>query len=145
MIDGVILTQLKRIEHPKGDLMHAMKASADGYAGFGEAYFSSVIKDEIKGWKNHSKMVLNLVVPVGEVRFVVHDLRPKSASHGQFCDVILGRDNYCRLTVPNGLWMAFQGAGDNLNLLLNLASIEHDPAEAINKPLEEIAYDWAVN
>ena len=144
MIAGLILTPLKKISHPKGDLMHGMKASSPGYQGFGEAYFSSVAKGEVKGWKNHSQMVLNLVVPVGHVRFVVHDLRQGSVTYGEFFDVVLGPDNYCRLTVPNGLWMAFQGIGDDLNLLLNMASIEHDLNEASNKALGEIDYDWTI-
>ena len=48
-IKGVILTPLKKITHPKGDILHGMKNNGDGYAGFGEAYFSvietGVIKD----------------------------------------------------------------------------------------------------
>ena len=144
MIDGLTLTPLKIISHPKGDIRHAMKASSPGFSGFGEAYFSSVSKGEVKGWKNHSRMILNLVVPVGQVRFVVHDLREDSGTYGEFQDVILGQSNYCRLTVPNNVWMAFQGIGDDLNLLLNIASIEHDPQEATNKPLEDIDYDWTI-
>ena len=49
IIEGVILTPLKQIVNPKGDLYHAMKQSDNGYKSFGEAYFSTVIKDEIKG------------------------------------------------------------------------------------------------
>ena len=36
-MDGVILTPLKQIYHPKGDIFHAMKASDIGFIGFGEA------------------------------------------------------------------------------------------------------------
>ena len=51
ILDGVILTPLKKIGHPKGDVFHAMKLSDEGFCGFGEAYFSTVNKSEIKGWK----------------------------------------------------------------------------------------------
>ena len=37
--------------------------------------------------------------------------------------------------------MAFKGL-DKYNMLLNLASIEHDPNEAINIGIEEIKYEW---
>ena len=50
IIEGAILTPLKQIVNPKGDLYHAMKQSDNGYKSFGEAYFSTVIKDEIKGF-----------------------------------------------------------------------------------------------
>jgi len=135
-MDGVILTPLKQIHNPKGDIFHAMKKSDDGFDGFGEAYFSTIHKDDTKGWKKHTKMTLNLVVPMGAIKFVVYDEESK-----EFFSVVLSRDNYQRLTVKAGLWMAFQGVGDS-NMLLNLASIKHDPSEAINIDMEEIKYEW---
>jgi len=144
MIEGLTLTPLKKIEHPKGDIYHALKCSENSFSLFGEAYFSTVIHDEIKGWKKHSKMVLNLVVPVGSIKFVVYDDRENSKSHGEFFQVIVSKDNYCRLTVPSGVWMAFQGQGTELNLLLNIASIEHDPYEAQTESIEYLNYNWSV-
>lgn len=125
------VTQLRQIFHPKGDIYHAMKASDKGYAGYGEAYFTTVHQAETKGWKRHTRMQMNLVVPVGSVRFYLHDeVTGKTTAH------TLGQENYARLTVPPGFWMAFQGMGHGLNLVCNLASIEHDPTEAVNMPLE---------
>jgi dTDP-4-dehydrorhamnose 3,5-epimerase len=37
--------------------------------------------------------------------------------------------------------MAFRGCGE-YNILLNLASIEHDPNEAISIDIEDIKYEW---
>jgi dTDP-4-dehydrorhamnose 3,5-epimerase len=135
-MDKVILTPLKQIIHPKGDIYHGMKKSDVGYDGFGEAYFSTVNKDDIKGWKKHTLMTLNLVVPVGAIEFVVYDEEDKS-----FFTQTLSRENYQRLTVKPNAWMAFRGKGE-YNILLNLANIEHNPEEAINIPLEEISYEW---
>ena len=142
IIEGVILTPLKQIIHPKGDIYHGMKKSDNGFESFGEAYFSTVIKDEIKGWKKHTKMILNIVVPLGEVEFVIFDDREKSETYNQFFSVSLSQNNYQRLTVPPGVWMAFRGKEENTNMLLNLASIEHDPSEAITKELTDIKYNW---
>ena len=47
-MDGVILTPLKQIYHPKGDIFHAMKKSDIGFDGFGEAYFSTINQNDIK-------------------------------------------------------------------------------------------------
>jgi dTDP-4-dehydrorhamnose 3,5-epimerase len=135
-LDGVILTPLKQIHNIKGDIFHAMKKSDNGFDGFGEAYFSTIHKDDIKGWKKHTKMTLNLVVPIGKINFVVYDEYKK-----EFFNVILSQNNYQRLTVKAGLWMAFRGVNEN-SMLLNLASIEHDPKEAINIELNEIKYEW---
>ena len=144
MIEGLLLTPLQVVSNPKGDIYHALKASAPGYVGFGEAYFSTVVRGLTKGWKRHNRNTLNLVVPVGEIRFIVHDDRPGSSTYGQFADVCLGlSSNYVRLTVPPGLWMAFQGIGE-FNLLLNIIDHEHDPAEADMKDLSEIAFSGLI-
>ncbi|MEV3832239.1 dTDP-4-dehydrorhamnose 3,5-epimerase family protein [Aeromonas allosaccharophila] len=142
MLDGLLITPLKKISHPKGNIFHAMKSSETGYAGFGEAYFSEVCFGEVKGWKKHKKMVLNLVVPVGKIKFVAYDDRPQSRTSGQFYQTELSEDNYCRLTVPQGVWLAFQGTGELRNLLLNLASIPHDPNESEVKSLNDIEFEW---
>jgi dTDP-4-dehydrorhamnose 3,5-epimerase len=141
-IEGVILTPLKQVFHPKGDIFHAMKRSDPGFNGFGEAYFSTVNSGDIKGWKKHLRMMMNLVVPVGKIRFVIHDIRDDSKTFGDFFSVCLSVDNYQRLTVPPGVWVGFQGMGEGLNLLLNLADLEHDPAESENLPIESFKYDW---
>lgn len=135
-MDGVVLTLLKQIHNPKGDIYHAMKKSDDGFDGFGEAYFSTIHQGDIKGWKKHTKMTLNLVVPVGEIEFVIYDENIK-----EFFSVKISQDNYQRLTVKPNLWMAFRGMQEN-SILLNLASIEHNPDEASNIEISKISYEW---
>lgn len=142
IIEGVLVTPQKRILNPKGDILHAMKCSGAGYVGFGEAYFSTVHSGVIKGWKRHRSATLNLIVPVGRVRFVVYDDRPHSVSAGQFLDVTIGEENHARLTVSPGLWVAFTGVSKGLNMLLNISSEEHDPAEADNIELDGIPFGW---
>ena len=132
--DKIILTPLKKINNSKGGIFHAMKASDKGFSGFGEAYFSTVNNNEIKGWKKHTKMTLNLVVVTGEIEFVVYD-------GDDFFNVKLSKNNYQRLTVGPNLWLAFRGL-DNENMLLNLASIEHDPNESENVDLDFFNYSW---
>ena len=96
-MDGVTLTPLKIISHPSGDVLHGIKSSEGSFTGFGEAYFSTVNQGDIKGWKKHSKMTLNLVVPKGEIQFVIFDDRDKSTTQGKFMSVSLSLQNYQRL------------------------------------------------
>ena len=58
---------------------------------------------------------------------------------------MLSRENYGRLTVPPNLWLAFKGVGVQESLLLNVASIPHDPNEVERRSLEEIDYNWLDN
>jgi dTDP-4-dehydrorhamnose 3,5-epimerase len=135
-MDGVKLTFLKQIHNPKGDIFHAMKKSDAGFNGFGEAYFSTINQKDIKGWKKHNEMTLNLVVPIGMIKFVIYNECTKD-----FFSVQLSHNNYQRLTVAPNLWLAFRGI-EKYNILLNIASIEHDQNEAVNKNIEAIEYDW---
>ena len=135
-MDKIIVTPLKQIHHPKGDVFHAMKKSDNGFDGFGEAYFSTINKKEIKGWKKHTQMTLNLVVIIGEIEFVVFD-----EDSQEFFSINLSQHNYNRLTVKPNVWMAFRGIGE-YNMLLNLANLEHDPIESQSMELDKISYEW---
>ena len=59
-MEGVRLHPLKHIVVPKGDILHALKSIDEDYIGFGEAYFSQIKYGQIKGWKKHNRMMLNL-------------------------------------------------------------------------------------
>jgi len=142
MIDGVIYTPLSIIDTKGGDILHAMKSSDMGFFGFGESYFSTIEPNAIKGWKLHHEMVLNLVVPLGGVKFVIFDDREGSKTEGRFSEFILCRKNYGRLTVAPKLWVAFQGVDLQDSLILNIANIPHDPNESKIKELKELNYNW---
>ena len=142
LISDVILTPLKIIEMDDGNVMHGMKKEDPGADGFGEAYFSFVGYQKIKAWKKHKEMTLNLVVPFGEIQFVLYDDRNASPTKNSFFSVSLCRKNYQRLTVPPGVWMGFKGLGRSENCLLNLANIPHDPAEGERCALEQIPFNW---
>jgi dTDP-4-dehydrorhamnose 3,5-epimerase len=146
LIDGVELNPLRIIDSDGGSVMHALKASEKSFSTFGEAYFSSVLQGSVKDWKRHLRMTLNLVVPIGLVRFVLFDDRKQSPTYQVFNEFILGptRD-FRRLTVRPGIWMAFQGYDAGPNILLNVADIEHDPTEVERLPISNAiipAYHW---
>lgn len=142
-LDGVIITPLRIIDMPKGKIMHGIKCIEDTFDCFGEAYFSFVNYNDIKGWKKHTKMLLNIVVPVGNIKFVLFDDREGSLSFGKFYSVTLGEKNYQRLTVSPNIWVGFKGLDPDKNFLLNVANMPHDPDEAINEELAFINYDWS--
>ena len=137
LIESVELTPLKQFEVEGGNVFHALKESDSSYLGFGEAYFSFIESNSIKAWKRHKKMTLNLVVPIGEVKFVVFD-----DQNIEFRLEILSQENYNRLTVPPGLWLGFMGLSKEKSMLLNVADLEHDPNEVDRLTLEEIEFNW---
>lgn len=143
-MEDVSLSELQQISSFKGDIFHALKVTDESYQGFGEAYFSFVAEGSVKGWKCHTKMVLNLVVPQGKIKFVIFDDRKDSETQGEYKEVVLSPKNYKRLTIAPNLWVAFQGCGQEVNMLLNIASIPHDPNESFNRDINEIPYDWTL-
>jgi dTDP-4-dehydrorhamnose 3,5-epimerase len=136
-LGDILRTPLSRIETAGGDVLHAMRESDAGYAGFGEAYFSLVAAGAVKGWKRHLRMTMNVVVPVGRVKFVFY-----LDGGAAFRVEEIGADCYARLTVPPGIWFSFQGLAERQSLVLNIASIPHDPNEAERLALSEIAFNW---
>jgi len=140
-VPGVSFTPLKIIERDAGNIMHALKSNESSFKSFGEAYFTFVKKGAIKGWKRHREMTLNLIVPLGEVKFVLMDDRKDSPTFGEFYEIILSRSNYGRLTIEPGIWIAFKGVGHE-NMILNLASIPHDPDETVDENPGFFNYNW---
>lgn len=132
---GATFTELRRIETSGGEVMKALHADEPGFTGLGEAYFSRVNANCVRAWKRHNEMTVNVVVPVGHVRFVV-------AADGSFDEFDLGPDHsYGRLTVEPGTWFGFKG-GENGGLVLNLSDIVHRPDEADGRDLDEFDYSW---
>lgn len=143
MIKGVKLCPLRQIVNPKGDLWHVYKSSDDGFCGFGEVYLTQVNYGEIKGWKKHMRHVLNIVVVSGRIKFVIYDDREDSTTHGMYEEYVLSpNDNYMRLVVPPGVWMAFCGLDNTMNMLLDLIPELHDPQESLNKDITNFRYDF---
>jgi dTDP-4-dehydrorhamnose 3,5-epimerase len=136
-LDHITITPLARIATPNGDVMHGMKQTEASFNGFGEAYFSWIEGTAVKAWKRHTRMTMNMIVPVGEVRFVFFD-----EATDKFREERIGTNNYCRITVPPGIWFGFQGCGQQHNLLLNIASILHDPLEVERRSIDEIKFNW---
>ena len=141
-MDQILLTKLSRVYNPKGNILHGIKKSDNGFVTFGEAYFSTVKYKEIKGWKMHKLMTLNLIVPNGNINIVTMDCRRTNLTEPNVMSFQIGESNYMRLTIPPNIYVAFQGISKATNLLLNIADMEHDPDEAENLPIDSFMYDW---
>jgi dTDP-4-dehydrorhamnose 3,5-epimerase len=146
MIDGVIINSLKQIPDERGKVMHMLRDDSEGFAGFGEIYFSCVYPEAIKGWHIHKKMTLNYAVPQGAIKFVLYDDRSESPTKGEVQEFFLGPENYYLVTVPPMIWNGFKGIGTATAIVANCASIAHDPDEIDRRdPFDPyIPYDWSI-
>ena len=137
ILNNIFTSDLKRIKLENGDVLHGIKKTDTGFIDFGEAYFSTIKYSSVKAWKKHTKMTMNLIVPVGSVKFVMTDGK-------DFQEYNLSKENYKRLTVPPMIWFGFQGRSSEDSLILNIADILHDPEEVIKCDLNEFIYDWSM-
>ena len=136
-VNDVVVTPLQRIKTMGGDVMHGVKSTDVGFQGFGEAYFSWISSGAVKAWKCHKLMTMNLIVPVGNVKFVFF-----SMDDCKFRVENIGIDHYSKLTVPPGIWFGFKGLSSKSSLVLNISSIVHDPTEVDRLNLTDIEYSW---
>ena len=125
----------KTIPTDGGAIRHIIRETDTTFSRFGEAYFSEVRQGYTKGWKQHTTMILNIVVPVGKIKFHFYD-------HEQtvYDSCVLSEEVTSRLTVAPGIWMAFSGL-DCKNFLLNIASQVHDPIEQNTLPLSALNFN----
>ena len=95
ILKKIKITPLKIIKLSTGDIMRALnKNELKNNWNFGEAYFSKVKFKKIKAWKYHKKMTLNLVVPLGKVKFVFYSKKDK-----KFRIIEIGENKYSRLII----------------------------------------------
>ncbi len=140
MNNQTILSKEKIMNLEAGEVKHVIKNVSNGFESFGEAYFSKIKLKYIKGWKKHKKMILNLVVPYGRVIFIVC-VKDKNQEN-KFITYDLSDENNHRLTIPPDTWFAFKGLSDPFSLILNIASIVHDPDEVESMDINQIYFDW---
>ena len=144
-IEGVVLTPLKQIKDERGAVFHVMKSNEKQFDKFGEAYFSKINYNVIKGWKFHKEMKQNFCVPFGKLKLVLFDNRENSKTKGLINEIILDDSkNYKRVTIPKNIWYSFKCLSDPYCLLLNISNIEHDPLESttIEINTNKIPYSW---
>ena len=146
MIEGVVVTPLRQIFDERGKVMHMMRADSPAFKNFGEIYFSCTHPGAIKAWHLHKRMTLNYAVIYGEIKFVLFDDRPNSATRGEVQELFLSPENYCLVTVPPMIWNGFKGLGYRDAIVANCSTLPHDPDEIERLlPVDTgIPYNWQI-
>ena len=146
MIEGVIITPLKRIGDERGMVLHMLCRDWDVFEEFGEIYFSTVNPGVIKGWHLHKRMIQNYAVPSGGAKFVLYDDRKDSPTSGEVQEVVLGEDNYVLVQIPPGIANGYKAYGDKMVIMANAATEPHDPRELhrLDPLTPDIPYDWSL-
>ena len=128
---------LKKVKTKGGDIIKIIDKNSKGFIGFSETYFSWINYGKIKAWKYHTKMTMNLVVPLGKVKFLFFDPKTK-----KFLKIIIGKNNYKRIRVKPGLWFGFKGMSKKESTILNLTNFQHSSREILRCQKNNIKFNW---
>ena len=127
--------QLNIISNNKGNIMKYINSKDTYFKKFGEIYFSKISYKKIKCWKLHTKMQMNISVPIGKVLFVF-----KLENKDSFYTTYLGERYYKILNIKPGIWFGFQGL-EKKNLVCNFANIPHKDKEVRKKNKNYFNFD----
>tara|TARA_Y100001958_G_C20827286_1_gene279601 strand:- start:119 stop:565 length:447 start_codon:yes stop_codon:yes gene_type:complete len=144
MINGVIVTKLKKIPDERGAIFHMLRNDDSHFKKFGEIYFSIAYPGIIKGWHEHTRQVQNYAVVDGMIKLVLYDNRKKSNTYKKIQEIYMGDLNYQLVTIPTGIINAYKCIGTTKSILANCSTLPHEPNEMINYNInsKKIPYDW---
>ncbi len=132
----VIYSKINVIQQGKGNIFKILSNDSVDFDKFGEAYYSNINFNEIKGWKKHLKMQCILIPVSGDVDVVTYNLESS-----QFEKFKLNIKDPYRLVIPPNIIFAFKG-NEISNCILNIGNILHDPEESLTYNLNEFKYNW---
>ena len=146
MIDGVIISPLRKICDERGMIMHMLRADSSHFEKFGEIYFATAYPGVIKGWHLHTEQVQNYCVVVGMIKLVIYDDRRESATFGELMELFIGEDNYCLVRIPTGVINGWKCIGDKTAILANCSTQTHKEGEMLRyEPFgDKVPYDWNI-
>jgi len=135
IINKIKVSRPKVIKLPQGDVLRVLRKNEVKRWNFAEAYFSKIKFGKVKAWKYHLKMIINIVVPKGKVKFVFY-------SNKKFKSILIGEKNYCRLTIPPKVWFGFKGMSKSESIILSLTNIKHTTKEVMRVKKDKIKFNW---
>ena len=122
--------KLKISTNPKGDVLKYLTSKNKYFKKFGEAYFTEIKKNKIKGWNFHKKCWCLLAVPYGKVKFTfAENINSKKKT------IIIGKKNYSLIVVPPRIWFNFMSI-KKISLVVNTLNHVHNKNETLKIPIK---------
>ncbi len=118
---------LEELKEESSSILKIINKNKKNYFGIDEVYCSTLKKDIIKAWKKHKKMISNILVIKGSIKFVFFN-----DSFSISKEIILNEKNKKILHIRPNVWFGFKGLSIN-NSLINFSNIVHDETEIERK------------
>ena len=145
MIQGVVVKQLVTYPDERGFFREVIRATDEFFReGFAQWSHSLMHSGVAKAWHVHQRQVDWWYVAAGVIKVALYDTRPKSPSHGEIMELLMGDNQPATvLRVPPGVahgCKCMQGPAH----LFYVTSIVYDPSDEgrIAHDDAQIGYDW---
>ena len=89
-------------------------------------YYYTVRPGWVKGWAVHKTHDDRYCLLSGEMKVVLYDARPESATFGRVFEIYLSEQRRQLLSIPPGVWHADQNIGQKDVLVVNFPTIQYD-------------------
>lgn len=146
MIDGVKITDLRRICDERGSIWHMLRCDAEHFEQFGEIYFATIYPGVVKGWHEHTLQTQNYAVVAGMIKLVLYDNREGSPTFRELQEIFIGDENYQLVTIPPGVVNGYKSITPAKAVVANCSTLPHTPGEMIRHDPHNcfIDYVWDV-
>ena len=133
-ITGLKKIEQKVIKNKKGNILKFISKKSPFFKGFGEVYFTEILKNKVKGWNYHRKNQCIICVPHGKVEFLFVDGRQDSKTYLKEDKITIGKKKHYLIQVPPQIWISFKSK-EKKSLVVNFMERPHSKKEALKSSL----------
>jgi dTDP-4-dehydrorhamnose 3,5-epimerase len=127
-ISDVRLRRLHANGDDRGDLTVLMSDLNDPSLRTPHVYLVTAAPNSVRAWVYHKRQSDRLAFTQGNIRVVLYDLRPESATYGVLNVLDLGAQNKVLLTIPPLVVHAVQNRGAQATQFVNMPTRAYDPS-----------------
>lgn len=142
-IEGVSVKILRTNVDERGFFREVARINEEfGAEGFANLRHSELGRGKVRAWQVHSEQVSWHYVATGQVKLVLYDTRPYSATKGLLTEYQLGDDATLVVKVPPGVAYGYQAL--ETSQLIQITSGPYDSNEQKQLPSNQpsFGYDW---
>lgn len=143
MIEGVKVKKLKVIPDERGRLMEILRVS-ETHIQPQQIYLTTAYEDTVKDKENfhmHKKQTDFFCCVKGKIKLVLVDTRDGGKTKGEINEFEIGDDNFCLVTIPNGVLHAFKSLKGE-TFIVNCIDHEYDKDQPDEFRIKNDYYDW---
>lgn len=143
MIGGVKVKKLKVLSDDRGRLMEILRVSETNI-GPNQVYMTTAYEGVVKDRDNfhmHKKQTDFFCCIKGMIKLILVDVRGESKTKNEIAELEIGEDNYCLVTIPNGVLHAFKSLKGEA-LIINCIDREYNRQDPDEFRIKNEYYDW---